>query len=84
MNGVKLDERILRDFKIGVFIGLRKSGRGVHTAFFINGKESQSADLSTLIARFEELPDQLRRAYADILAAGVKEKKRKRRKGDPK
>jgi len=77
---VKLDERILRDFKIGVFIGLRKSNRGVHTAFFINGKESEMADLLSLTARFEELPGQLRRAYGDILAAQAKEKKGKRRK----
>jgi hypothetical protein len=81
MQNVKLDERILRDFKIGVFIGVRKSNRGMHTAFFINGKEAAAGDLGTLMGGLRGIPAQVRKAYREIVqSTPPKPKKRKRRK----
>jgi hypothetical protein len=82
MQNVKLDERILRDFKIGVFIGVRKSNRGMHTAFFINGKEAGAGDLGALVGGLRTIPAQVRKAYREIVRAtpASKPKKRKRRK----
>ena len=80
MAGVKLDERILRHFKIGIFIGVRKSSEGLHTAFFIKDKEADFSDLGTLIGGLRLLPDQIKKAYREMLQAAPKEKKRRRRK----
>jgi hypothetical protein len=79
---VKLDERILRDFKIGVFIGLRKSNRGMHTAFFINHEEAEVNDLGVLMNGLKSIPSQVRKAYQEILGPVSKDKKRKHRKKD--
>ncbi len=81
IHTVKLDERILRDFKIGVFIGVRKSNRGMHTAFFINGKEAGVSDLGVLMGGLRGIPAQVRKAYREIVqSTPPKPKKRKRRK----
>ncbi len=80
IHTVKLDERILRDFKIGVFIGVRKSNRGMHTAFFINGKEAGASDLGALMGGLRGIPAQVRKAYREIIQSTPKPKKRKRRK----
>ncbi len=82
MPGVKLDERILRDFKIGVFIGVKKSQQGMHTAFFINGKEAAVSDVGVLIDGLRGIPSQVRKAYREIARSNAKQKKRKRRKKD--
>jgi hypothetical protein len=82
MGAVKLDERILRDFKIGVFIGVRKSNRGMHTAFFINHKEAEMQDLGVLMGGLKGIPAQVRKAYQELVGPAAKDKKRKRRKKD--
>jgi hypothetical protein len=82
MGSVKLDERILHDFKIGVFIGVRKSNRGMHTAFFINHKEAEVNDLGMLMGGLKGIPAQVRKAYQEIARSNAKAKKRKRRKKD--
>jgi len=84
MAGVKLEERILQDFKIGVFIGLRKSNPGLHTAFFINGKHTGLPDLEAFVSGLKLIPAQVRKAYKEIAASEDKNKKRKRRKKDAK
>ena len=84
MVGVKLEERILHDFKIGVFIGLRKSNPGLHTAFFINGKHTDRPDLEAFVSGLKLIPAQVRKAYKAIAASEDKNKKRKRRKKDAK
>ena len=78
--GVKLDERILRHFKIGVFIGVRKSNRGMHTAFFINDKEAQESDLGVLIGGLKMVPAQVWQAYQELMDSQPKPKKRRGRK----
>jgi hypothetical protein len=80
MGCVKLDERILQDFKIGVFIGVRKSNRGMHTAFFINHEEAEAQDLGVLMGGLKGVPAQVRKAYRELVSAVEKDKKRKRRK----
>lgn len=77
---MKLDERILRHFKIGVFIGVRKSNRGMHTAFFMNGKEVGVSDLGMLMSGLKELPVQVRCAYEEMTSAAKDKKRRRRRK----
>jgi hypothetical protein len=85
---VKLDERILRDFKIGVFVGLKKSNQGMHTAFFINGKETRVSDISVLLGGLKAIPAQVRKAYLEAVrsspknAAGPKIKKKTGKKKD--
>jgi hypothetical protein len=79
---VKLDDRIVRDFKIGVFIGLRKADRGLHTAFFINGKHTAPRDLEALVVGLKAVPAQVQKAYEDVTRSEAKTKKRKRRKKD--
>ena len=81
MRFVKLDERILRDFKIGVFIGLRKSNQGMHTAFFINAKEAGARDLELLIDGFKDIPGHVRKAYQEIARPVSKGKKNKKKNG---
>jgi hypothetical protein len=79
ISGVRLDERILRDFRVGVFIGIRKSDRGMHAAFFVNRKDAQLNDLETLNSGLEGVPGQLRKAYRQILRSSAKVKKRKKK-----
>jgi len=78
--GVKLDELILRHFKIGVFIGVRKANRGMHTAFFINDKEAEESDLGELISGLKIVPAQVWQAYQELMEAAPKGKKRRGRK----
>ncbi len=77
---MKLDERILRDFKIGVFVGVRKSDRGMHTAFFINHKDLELGDLSVLMGGLKGVPAQVREAYEKLVHTSTQSKKPKRRK----
>ncbi len=79
---MKLDERILRDFKIGVFIGVKKSNRGMHTAFFINDKEAEKKDLGVLMGGLKGISAQVRKAYREVVSSPAKDKKAKRRKKD--
>jgi hypothetical protein len=82
MRVVKLDARILRVFKIGVFVGVRKGDRYVHTAFFIDGKQAEAADVALLTEGVKTVPAQVRKAYREILRSNGGQKKRKRRKKD--
>ncbi|MFO1499698.1 MAG: hypothetical protein U1G07_15115 [Verrucomicrobiota bacterium] len=81
---MKLDDRILRHFKIGVFVGVRRVDDGLHRAFFINGKEANRADLGLLLGGLRALPEQVRRAYSKVANPAAKDKKRRRRKKNPK
>jgi hypothetical protein len=80
MRGVKLDERIVREFKLGVFVGLRRSNQGMHSAFFINGKETTPADLILLLAQLRSVPNHVRQAYQSLRTSGHKVKKKRRKK----
>ena len=64
-----------------VFLGVAASVGFV--AFFINGKETDSADLAVIVDGVRALPGHLRKAYRDIRDSAAKEKKRKRRKKNP-
>ena len=79
MRPVKLDERILREFKAGVFIG-GHAGRGMQSAFFINSKETSPADLILLLAQLRSLPTALRQAYQNLRPPTAKDKKKRRKK----
>src|SRR5690242_18793082 len=80
MPVVKLDERILRHFKIGVFLGLRRSNRGLHRAFFIDAKQAGAEDIGRLLSGLDSIPSQMRKAYEEVALSHGKVKKRKRGK----
>jgi len=77
ISSVRLDERIAERFKVAVFVGIRKSYREMHTAFFIEGKCAKLRDLAVLADGLKHLPDQVRKAYADLGSSGSKSKKNK-------
>src|SRR5262249_54747874 len=77
---VKLDERILRHFKLGVFVGVKKATEDdLHTAFFINEQEAGPSDVALLVGGLKAVPIELQKAFQEIVRSTAKPKKRRRK-----